>query len=185
MWSQLFLLWHWSQWRWFQCQPSHILANNVIEGPLHIPTLWLWKINESHSFNLVHSKRLRFFFPLFQTWHGACRLSALARCWALEFVVSCGLPSCELTCYLLIPLPHQLLQWGVCTWRPGEQVNWKPERQNQECRGSFGPSQTRLWGTKWKCERLTLLHQHVNGLQLWIRELPPAITVVIVNSVRI
>lgn len=147
-WSQFFLLWHWSQWRWFQLQPSHhILANKVIEGPLHIPTLWLWKINENHSSNLVPSKRLQFFFPLFQTWHGACGLSAPTGCWALE--LGGILRFAQLWAHSLFTYPpsHQLLQWGVCTWRPGEQVNWKPESLNQECRGSLGPSQTRLWGT--------------------------------------
>lgn len=105
-WSQFFLVRHRSQWRWLQRQPSHhILANKVIEGPLHTPTLWLWKINENHSSNLVPSHTLQFFFPLFQTWHGARGLSAPAVAGPWSLVVSFSLPSRELTCYLLPSLP--------------------------------------------------------------------------------
>lgn len=86
--------------------------------PLHIPALWLRKINQNHSSNLVPSKRLQFFFPLFQTWHQACSLSSPTGCWALE--LGGILRSAQSWAHFLFTYSPLQLVW---VRRPGEEVN--------------------------------------------------------------
>lgn len=157
-------------------------GRSLKKRPLHIPTSWLWKINPNHSSNLVPSERLPFFSHLFQTWQPArgALLSPAAGPWSSK--VSCGLPSCELTFYLLTPpsasptgrLDVKARWGGYLAGLMSERVSIEPP----ESRSDFGER-------GWECERLTLPHQHVNGLQSWIIELPPAITVVMADPVGI
>lgn len=157
--------------------------------PSHIPKSWLWKIHSNHSFNLVPLETLQFFSPLFQTWQQACMLSPLAVCWALELSGILRLP--QLWAHFLFTystpttLQPSILSNGASGCE-GQVRRWA-ENLRWCVRGTMSRRQTRAgFGEgNWKCERLTLLLQHVNGLQSGIIELPPAITVVMENSVGI
>ncbi len=116
-------------------------GQSLRKKPLHIPNSWLWKINQNHSSNLVPSKRLQFFFHLFQTWHRACVLSPLAGCWALE--LGGILRFAQLWAHFLFTYsPLQLLRRDVWIRRPGEEVNLTVRRLREAKSSGFSPSQT-------------------------------------------